>query len=172
MWKVLGLAMVLVWGCGCSVLQTSIPLGNQAGAPVATATNFRLFWDASVVVSTPDGISLTYGSKPSDSAPMGSLWMKSFLDALTVLAHSQIAQAAMSGQMMGAGSGLPALPISGAALPAGTNASGLQQALQSAGCPLASKLSSAAFSSLLSALAQSGVALNVESLLPLLGGKK
>ena len=156
--------------CGCSVLQTSVPLGTQPGAPVATATSFRLFWDASVAVSTPDGISLTYGSKPSDNSPLGSFWMKSTLDSLTALANSQAAQAAMSGYMMGSGSGLPALPPVGGQLPAGTNASALQRALQSAGCPLAYKLSPTAFASLLSALAQSGTALNVESLLPILGG--
>jgi hypothetical protein len=157
------LVLVVILCAGCSALTTSIPLGSAPGSPIATATSFRFFWDSSVSVSTPDGISLTYGSKPSENTPLGSFWMKSTLDSMTALANSQAAQAAMQGYMMGSGGGIPNL---GATAPA-TGA--LQKALQDAGCPLASKLSPQAFASLLSALAGSGVGMNVESLLPLLG---
>ena len=151
--------------CGCSVLQTSIPLGTAPGSPVASATSFRLWYDSAVSVGTPDGISLSYGSKSNENSPLGAFWMRSTLDALTALANSQAAQAAMQGYMMGSGGG--GVPGLGASVPA---SGALQKALQDAGCPLASKLSPAAFSSLLAALAGSGVAMDVNSLLPLLGG--
>ncbi len=170
MLRISSLVVITILLCGCSVLTTQIPLGTAPGSPVASATSFRLWYDSAVSVGTPDGISLSYGSKSNENSPLGAFWMRSTLDALTALANSQAAQAAMSGYMMGSGSGLPALPAVGGQLPTGTNASALQRALQSAGCPLASKLSPTAFASLLSALAQSGTALNVESLLPLLGG--
>lgn len=152
--------------CGCSVLQTSVPLGTQPGAPVATATSLRLWYDSALTVSSPSGIGITYGSKADQNAALGSAWTKGILDSLTLLANSAVAQALSQGYA--AGGGLPALPAVG--LPTGVNASALQSALQAAGCPLADKLPPAAFASLLSALAGSGVALNVESLLPILGG--
>ena len=169
MLKVLSFAMLTVWLVGCSALTTSIPLGSAPGSPIATATSFRFFWDSSVSVSTPDGISLTYGSKPSENSPLGSFWMKSTLDSMTALANSQAAQAAMQGFMAGSGNS-GAIPGLGGANSAGSGA--LQKALQDAGCPLASKLSPQAFSSLLSALAAGGTPLTVESLLPILGAEK
>lgn len=164
------LAIITILLCGCSVLTTQIPLGTAPGSPVASATSFRLWYDSAVSVGTPDGISLSYGSKSNENSPLGAFWMRSTLDALTALANSQAAQAAMSGFMAGSGAGFPALPAAAGGLPAGVNASALQTALKSAGCPLASKLSANQFSSLLSALAGSGVAMDVDSLLPLLGG--
>lgn len=152
---------------GCSAVSTSIPLGTSPDAPIATAQSFRFFWDSNVSVTTPDGINLTYGSKPSENTPLTSFWMKTSIDSLTALANSQAAQAAMRGYMMGSGHDLPGIGVMET-----TNGSALQSELKSAGCPLADKLSPTAFNSLLGILAQEGVPLNVEALLPVLGGKK
>jgi len=170
----LALCVAVAYMSGCTYLKADIP-------NIGAVSAFRFYSEASVSVTTPQGFTLTYGSKPDSNAPLQAFWMgqtmkgmSGLVDSGTALANSPAGQAAIKAYT--GGMGLPAggsqLSGNSGQLPAGVDSTALQEVLAKAGCPLAQTLGASQFAAVLQMLSAGGIPLDAATLSGLMGGKK
>lgn len=93
--KVILLGLSLALFSGCTMLTADVPNIGRVSA-------FRFYSEAAVTITTPQGFTLTYGSKPDSNAPLQAFWMaqtmkgmSGLIDSGTALANSPAGQAAI-----------------------------------------------------------------------------